>query len=151
MPYRGTARGSPSAHLPPTAFVSFIQNHDQIGNRAMGDRMAASLPSEALKALAAVYLLAPQVPMLFMGEEWSATEPFPYFCDFEEELNRKVREREGRLILCRLSREVESVFVATRLISSGRSMPATFESHPDVPSSIASLYQKPEAPTGSGQ
>ena len=92
MPYRGTARGSPSAHLPPTAFVSFIQNHDQIGNRAMGDRMAASLPSEALKALAAVYLLAPQVPMLFMGEEWSATEPFPYFCDFEEELNRKVRE-----------------------------------------------------------
>jgi anti-anti-sigma factor len=61
-------------------------------------------------------------------------------------LNRKVREREGRLILCRLNSDVEGVFVATRLISSGRAMPATFESHPDVPSSIASLYQTPDAP-----
>lgn len=96
MPYRGEARGTPSAHLPPTAFVSFIHNHDQIGNRAMGDRMAASHPVEVLKAIAAVYLLAPQVPMLFMGEEWGATEPFPYFCDFEEELNGKVREGRKR-------------------------------------------------------
>ena len=60
-------------------------------------------------------------------------------------LNRKVREREGRLILCHLSSDVEGVFVATRLISSSRSIPATFESHPDVPTSIASLYQTPEA------
>jgi malto-oligosyltrehalose trehalohydrolase len=95
MPYRGEPRGTPSAHLPPTAFVSFIQNHDQIGNRAMGDRMAASQPVEAMKAIAAVYLLAPQVPMLFMGEEWGATEPFPYFCNLGDELDRKVRE--GRM------------------------------------------------------
>ena len=61
-------------------------------------------------------------------------------------LNRKVREREGRLILCRLNSDVEGVFVATRLISAGRVMPATFENHPDVPTSIASLYQRPDEP-----
>lgn len=92
MPYRGEARGKPSAGLPPTAFISFIQNHDQIGNRALGDRMIVSQPLEAIKAVAAVYLLAPQIPMLFMGEEWGAREPFPYFCDFNEELNEKVRK-----------------------------------------------------------
>ncbi|MUO78731.1 malto-oligosyltrehalose trehalohydrolase [Agrobacterium vitis] len=92
MPYSGKQRGMPSTHLPPTAFISFVQNHDQIGNRAMGDRMAASQPKEALKALAAVYLLAPQIPMLFMGEEWGAKTPFPFFCDFNEELNEAVRQ-----------------------------------------------------------
>ncbi|MGN7294257.1 malto-oligosyltrehalose trehalohydrolase [Rhizobium sp. SAFR-030] len=92
MEYRGETRGTPSAHLPPTAFISFIQNHDQIGNRALGDRMIASQPLEPLKAVAAVYLLAPQLPMLFMGEEWGAAEPFPFFCDFNEDLNEKVRK-----------------------------------------------------------
>lgn len=92
MPYRGEARGKPSEHLSPLAFISFIQNHDQIGNRANGDRMASYIASEPLKAIAAVYLLAPQVPMLFMGEEWGAKEPFPYFCQFDEDLNEKVRE-----------------------------------------------------------
>lgn len=96
MAYRGETRGTPSAHLPPMAFVSFIQNHDQIGNRAMGDRMAESRPEAVLKAVAAVYLLAPQVPMLFMGEEWGSKVPFPYFCDFDEELNAKVREGRKR-------------------------------------------------------
>ncbi|NLS03947.1 malto-oligosyltrehalose trehalohydrolase [Rhizobium sp. P32RR-XVIII] len=92
MPYRGRPRGKPSAELPPTAFISFIQNHDQIGNRALGDRMVASRPKDAIKAITAVYLLAPQVPMMFMGEEWGAEEPFPYFCDFNEDLNEKVRK-----------------------------------------------------------
>jgi malto-oligosyltrehalose trehalohydrolase len=91
MEYRGETRGKPSLQLPPTAFISFMQNHDQIGNRALGDRMIASKPLEALKAVAAVYLLAPQLPMLFMGEEWGADEPFPFFCDFNEDLNEKVR------------------------------------------------------------
>lgn len=91
MEYRGRARGSPSADLPPTAFVSFIQNHDQIGNRALGDRMTSSHAIEAIKAIAAIYLMAPQIPMLFMGEEWGASDPFPFFCDFDDELNRKVR------------------------------------------------------------
>lgn len=92
MEYRGEARGKPSAHLPPTAFISFIQNHDQIGNRALGDRMITSQPLDRMKALAAVYLLAPQLPMLFMGEEFGAKQPFPFFCDFNEDLNEKVRK-----------------------------------------------------------
>ncbi|MBX5087872.1 malto-oligosyltrehalose trehalohydrolase [Rhizobium lentis] len=91
MPYRGGSRGRPSGHLPPAAFVSFIQNHDQIGNRALGDRIMASSPTDAVKAVTSIYLLAPQIPMLFMGEEWGAREPFPFFCDFDEELNEKVR------------------------------------------------------------
>ncbi|MBY5420396.1 malto-oligosyltrehalose trehalohydrolase (plasmid) [Rhizobium leguminosarum] len=92
MPYRGGSRGRPSGHLPPTAFISFIQNHDQIGNRALGDRVLASSPADVVRAVAAIYLLAPEIPMLFMGEEWGATEPFPFFCDFDEDLNEKVRK-----------------------------------------------------------
>ncbi|WP_284701359.1 MULTISPECIES: malto-oligosyltrehalose trehalohydrolase [Rhodoplanes] len=92
MPYRGSPRGEPSADLPTTAFVSFVQNHDQVGNRAFGDRITAFAPAAAVRAVTAVYLLLPQVPMLFMGEEWAATEPFPFFCDFTEPLASAVRE-----------------------------------------------------------
>ncbi|WP_235031650.1 malto-oligosyltrehalose trehalohydrolase [Geminicoccus flavidas] len=92
MPYRGHARGEPSSDLPPTAFVAFIQNHDQVGNRAFGDRLTAFAPEEAVRAVAAVYLLLPQVPMLFMGEEWGAAQPFPFFCDFGPELADAVRK-----------------------------------------------------------
>ncbi|HEV7255876.1 MAG TPA: malto-oligosyltrehalose trehalohydrolase [Mesorhizobium sp.] len=92
MGYRGHPRGEPSAGLPPTAFVSFIQNHDQVGNRAFGDRLTATVPTEAVRAATAVYLLAPQIPMLFMGEEWAASQPFPFFCDFDAELSKAVRE-----------------------------------------------------------
>ncbi|WP_376774098.1 malto-oligosyltrehalose trehalohydrolase [Rhizobium pisi] len=92
MPYRGGCRGKRSGHLPPTAFVSFIQNHDQIGNRAFGDRVMASSPADAVRAVTLIYLLAPEIPMLFMGEEWGAEEPFPFFCDFDEDLNEKVRK-----------------------------------------------------------
>ena len=92
MPYRGHARGEPSAMLPPSAFVAFIQNHDQVGNRAFGDRLDALAPPEAVRAIAAAYLLLPQVPMLFMGEEWGATQPFPFFCDFGPDLADAVRK-----------------------------------------------------------
>jgi maltooligosyltrehalose trehalohydrolase len=92
MPYRNAPRGGPSAKLPPTAFVSFIQNHDQIGNRAFGERLNALASPEAMRALASVYLLAPQIPMLFMGEEWGATSPFPFFCDFTGKLAEAVRK-----------------------------------------------------------
>jgi maltooligosyltrehalose trehalohydrolase len=91
MPYRNAPRGGPSAGLPPTAFVSFIQNHDQIGNRAFGERLNALAPAEAIKALASVYLLAPEIPMLFMGEEWGAGSPFLFFCDFRGKLADAVR------------------------------------------------------------
>ncbi len=91
MPYRGSARGEPAAHLPPGAFVAFIQNHDQIGNRAFGDRLSRTAKPETMRALAAVYLLLPQTPMIFMGEEWGAAQPFPFFCDFDGELAEAVR------------------------------------------------------------
>ncbi|WP_239002790.1 malto-oligosyltrehalose trehalohydrolase [Rhodovastum atsumiense] len=91
MPYRGHARGEPSAALPPGAFIAFIQNHDQVGNRAFGDRLTAFAPEAAVRAVASVYLLLPQVPMLFMGEEWAAAQPFPFFCDFSGDLAEAVR------------------------------------------------------------
>ncbi|HKJ23901.1 MAG TPA: malto-oligosyltrehalose trehalohydrolase [Myxococcota bacterium] len=96
-PYRdGEARGEPSAALPPTAFVAFLQNHDQIGNRAFGERIDRLAPPQAVAAAEAVLLLSPQVPLLFMGEEWGASEPFPFFCDFEPGLAEAVREGRRR-------------------------------------------------------
>jgi maltooligosyltrehalose trehalohydrolase len=92
MTYRGRPRGEASRGLPPTAFVAFIQNHDQVGNRAFGDRITAFAAPEAVRAIAAIYLLAPQIPMLFMGEEWAAAQPFPFFCDFGAELADAVRK-----------------------------------------------------------
>lgn len=88
----GETRGEPSAHLPPTAFVSFIQNHDQIGNRALGERIARIAEPAAVRAASILYLLGPAIPMLFMGEEWASASPFPFFCDFGEELAEAVRE-----------------------------------------------------------
>ena len=79
-------RGEPSSFLPPAAFIAFMQNHDQIGNRAFGERINAIASPEAVHAIAATYLLLPQTPMLFMGEEWGSSQPFPFFCDFEGEL-----------------------------------------------------------------
>ena len=88
----GKPRGESSKTLPPTAFVNFLQNHDQIGNRACGDRLAALSPPERLRAGLAILLLSPQVPMLFMGEEYAATQPFLYFCDYHGELAAAIRE-----------------------------------------------------------
>jgi malto-oligosyltrehalose trehalohydrolase len=92
MTYRGEKRGEPSAHLQADAFVTFIQNHDQIGNRAFGDRIGGIAKPEGVRAIASVYLLLPQIPMLFMGEEWSASQPFPFFCDFSGDLAEAVRK-----------------------------------------------------------
>jgi maltooligosyltrehalose trehalohydrolase len=75
----GPLRGEPSAHLPPTAFVLFLQNHDQIGNRAFGERLTTLAHPLALRAASALLLLSPHVPMLFMGEEYGASQPFLYF------------------------------------------------------------------------
>jgi len=91
-PYREARRGEPSAALPPLAFVSFLQNHDQVGNRAFGERIAALADPRALRALVCAMLLSPQVPLLFMGEEFAAPSPFLFFCDFGPDLADKVRE-----------------------------------------------------------
>ncbi len=79
-------RGEPSKHLPPDAFVPFLQNHDQIGNRAFGERLSLLAAEPALRAAAAALLLAPSPPLLFMGEEFGARTPFLFFCDFGSEL-----------------------------------------------------------------
>ena len=88
---RGKRRGEPSAQLPPRAFVFCLQNHDQIGNRAMGERLTQLADPEALRAAAAVLLLAPEIPMLFMGEEYGSRAPFLYFTDHHDELAELVR------------------------------------------------------------
>ncbi|MFJ3484946.1 malto-oligosyltrehalose trehalohydrolase [Pseudomonas sp. NPDC090202] len=88
----GHARGEPSAHLPPSAFVLFLQNHDQIGNRALGERLVQLCPPQALRAATALLLLSPMIPLLFMGDEWGASEPFLFFTDFHDELADAVRE-----------------------------------------------------------
>jgi maltooligosyltrehalose trehalohydrolase len=92
----GVRRGVPSRHLPATRFVSFLQNHDQVGNRALGERMTALAPADAVEAALAVILLAPSIPLLFMGEEWGAQQPFLYFCDFHDELAVAVRDGRRR-------------------------------------------------------
>jgi maltooligosyltrehalose trehalohydrolase len=94
--FRGAARGEPSAGLPPTAFVGFLQNHDQIGNRAFGERITALAPPEAVRAATAILLLAPGIPLLFMGQEWGAPEPFLFFCDLGPGLADAVREGRRR-------------------------------------------------------
>src|SRR5262249_49801533 len=94
--FRDAARGEKSGHLPPMAFVNFIQNHDQIGNRAFGERLIALVSRDALKAAIAIQLLAPSPPLLFMGEELGATMPFLFFCDFTGDLADAVREGRRR-------------------------------------------------------
>jgi malto-oligosyltrehalose trehalohydrolase len=88
----GRARGEPSGALAPSAFVNFLQNHDQIGNRALGDRLERLAEDKAIEAALAVTLLAPVIPMLFMGEEWGSVAPFPFFCDFQGDLANAVRK-----------------------------------------------------------
>lgn len=95
-PHRKSERGEPSASLPRAAFVNFIQNHDQIGNRPMGERLTALADPQAIAAALSVLLLQPSPPLLFMGEEWGATEPFPFFCDFKGDLADAVREGRKR-------------------------------------------------------
>ena len=90
-PFRGhKCRGEPSHDLPPTAFISFLQNHDQIGNRAFGERLHHLSRPEALKAATAAFIIAPSIPMIFMGQEWAAPNPFLFFCDFEPSLAGKI-------------------------------------------------------------
>ena len=92
-PFRhGEPRGEPSGHLPPAAFVNFLQTHDQVGNRAFGERLCQLVDPAALEALTAILLLAPPIPLLFMGEEFAASQPFLFFCDFDAELARAVSE-----------------------------------------------------------
>ncbi len=77
----GRPRGTPTRHLPPMAFVTFLQNHDQVGNRAFGERLTTLADPAALRAAILLVLLSPQIPLLFMGEDCGTTAPFLYFTD----------------------------------------------------------------------
>ncbi len=96
-PYRdGQKRGESSKHLPLTSFVSFLQNHDQVGNRAFGERLSRLTSQKPLRAAVALVLLAPSIPLLFMGEEAGADNFFPFFCDFGADLAPLVTEGRRR-------------------------------------------------------
>ncbi len=88
----GKPRGTPSAHLPPGAFVSFLQNHDQIGNRALGERLTRLVDPARLRAATLLLLLSPQIPLIFMGDATGSRTPFLFFTDFHDELADAVRE-----------------------------------------------------------
>lgn len=89
---RGHLRGEGSSHLPPTSFVLFLQNHDQIGNRAFGERLTQLADHDALKASLGLLILSPMIPLLFMGEEWGSKQPFLFFTDHHAELAKAVCE-----------------------------------------------------------
>jgi malto-oligosyltrehalose trehalohydrolase len=88
----GEPRGETSGQLSPTAFVLFLQNHDQVGNRPFGDRLTRLAPPEAIEAALALVLLSPQIPLLFMGEEDASETPFLFFTDHHGDLADQVRE-----------------------------------------------------------
>ncbi len=95
--FRQRRHGRPARDLPGASFVCCLQNHDQVGNRAFGERISALVGPDLLKVGAALVLLSPFVPMLFQGEEWGASTPFLYFTDHQDpELGRAVREGRRR-------------------------------------------------------
>ncbi len=133
----GRARGEPSAALPPTKFVAFAQNHDQVGNRARGDRLRLLVDDRRLRAALALVALAPSIPLFFMGEPWGSRAPFLFFTDFGPPLDAQVRE--GR-------RKEFAAFAAF-------ADPATRETIPDPnePATFAaSVADIAEADTGEG-
>lgn len=92
LEHAGRSKGEPSTFLPATAFVAFAQNHDHIGNRPHGERMGALIGADALRAWSSILLLSPQIPLLFMGEEWNAGTPFNFFSDLGDDLADDIRE-----------------------------------------------------------
>jgi maltooligosyltrehalose trehalohydrolase len=88
--YGGHPRGAPADDVPYPAFIHCIQNHDQIGNRALGERLHHQIGLDAYRAASALLLLSPATPLLFMGQEWAASSPFQFFTDHEPELGRLV-------------------------------------------------------------
>ncbi|WNO53653.1 malto-oligosyltrehalose trehalohydrolase [Stakelama saccharophila] len=92
----GARRGKPSGHLSPTAFVSFLQNHDQIGNRAFGERLTVLADPDRLRAATALLLLSPQIPLIFTGDALGSRSPFLFFTDFHDALADTVCEGRRR-------------------------------------------------------
>jgi malto-oligosyltrehalose trehalohydrolase len=108
-PQTGEKRGVKSTGQPPVAFVDFIQNHDQVGNRAHGDRLISLSGVERTKVLLATLLFSPHIPLLFMGEEYGETNPFLFFTDFHGDLAKAVREGRAKEFEGHAGHEGESV------------------------------------------
>ncbi len=133
-PFSRKPRGEPSAHLAPSCFVDFLQNHDQTGNRAFGERLISLSNETKLKALTAIQLLAPSPPLLFMGEEWGCRQPFVFFCDFDGELAEAVRagrKREFPLIREMPDPNAEATFRQC-VLDWGRRDPAWLQHYKDL-------------------
>ncbi len=94
--YFGGPRGTDPSRIPLTRFVHFMQNHDQVGNRPMGDRITAAVSLAAFRAASALLLFLPQLPLIFMGQEWAAGTPFRYFTDHGPDLGQRVTEGRKR-------------------------------------------------------
>jgi maltooligosyltrehalose trehalohydrolase len=138
----GKPRGTPSGHLPPTAFVLFPQNHDQIGNRALGERLTVLCDPAALEAAIALVLLSPQIPLVFMGEEVASRSPFLFFTDHNEELAKAVREgrrREFASFASFLARQGEALPDPNAVETFERSIP---KPDPERAQARQELYQK---------
>ena len=90
--FPGHPRGATADDIAPPHFVHCIQNHDQVGNRALGDRLNHAIDLAAYRAASVLLLLSPYTPLLWMGQEWAATTPFLYFTDHHAELGRLVTE-----------------------------------------------------------
>ncbi|RIY00141.1 malto-oligosyltrehalose trehalohydrolase [Aureimonas flava] len=111
--HRDRKVGNPSGHLPPTAFVNFIQNHDQIGNRAFGDRLRSLSSARIYDCVQAILLLSPQIPLMFQGDEFGDCNSFCFFTDFDGELASAVslgRRKEFRKFAAFEDAEAADVF-----------------------------------------
>lgn len=130
----GRRRGVSTTGLKTTAFVAFLQNHDQIGNRAFGERLTALADPQALEAAIALQCLSPQIPLIFMGEETASRSPFLFFTDHDEPLAAAVRE--GR------TREFQA-FDGFARVASQRPLP-----DPNSPDTFEASLPRPDAEAG---
>ena len=96
--WQNQARGTPTSDLPRSAFVAYLQNHDQVANSARGERLHALSAPGCWRALTAVLLLGPATPMLFQGQEFAASSPFLYFADHRAELADQVRKGRAKFL-----------------------------------------------------
>src|SRR5262249_3277947 len=94
--HAGEPRGSDPTGLPQPAFVACLQNHDQIGNRAFGERLSHEVDPAVFRAATVLLLCSPATPLLFMGQEWACSSPFRFFTDHQPELGRMVTEGRRR-------------------------------------------------------
>jgi maltooligosyltrehalose trehalohydrolase len=122
--WQRNTRGTPTHGFPPSAFVHFLENHDQVANFAFGERLTDLAAPGMLRALTAVLLLGPQIPMLFMGQETGTRKPFRFFVDHDDELNRLVRH--GRADFMKQFARLATEEAQAALPDPGH--PATFQS-----------------------